>query len=115
MKKLSVVLVVLGVVACVTVPLPAAKWEQSQASIRAAEEMGAQAVPEARLHLQLAKEQTETAKQMALNGDDRAELLLARAEVDAELALGLARESSLRAAAIAAREDLKAIQARGNP
>jgi hypothetical protein len=72
-------------------------------------------VPEARLHLQLAKDQTETAKKMAANGEERSLLVLARAESDAELALGLAREVSVHAEAVRANDDLKAVRDRGTP
>ena len=65
------------------------------AAIRAAEEVGANRVPQAQLHLQLAKEQSEQAKKMIDNDGDReqAGLILARAEADANLALALARSS----------------------
>jgi hypothetical protein len=113
MKELMLSLVVLGVAGCTAVQIPADRLQQSEASIRGAEEVGASGVPAARLHLQLAKEQTETAKKMAANGEERSLLVLARAESDAELALGLARESSVHADAQRAAEDLKAVRARG--
>jgi hypothetical protein len=83
-------------VGCASSP-PVAQQEQSSASIRAAEEVGATKVPAASLHLQLAKEQFEASKH---EGDkDRAARLLARAQADAELALALARSESERSAA----------------
>lgn len=85
------------------------------ASIRAAEELGAREVPAAQLHVQLAKEQVETAKQMADRGDERAVLVLGRAKSDAELALAMARESAVHANAVKAADDLKALQSRGAP
>jgi hypothetical protein len=114
-KALSMSLAVLGLAGCATVQLPADRLEKSEASIRGAEEVGASGVPAARLHLQLAKDQTDTAKKMAASGDERAVLVLARAESDAELALGLAREVSVHADAVRASEDLKAVRDRGNP
>jgi len=106
-------LAVLGLAGCTTVQMPADKLEHSEASIRGAEEVGASGVPAARLHLQLAKDQTETAKKMAANGEQRAVLVLARAESDAELALGLAREVSVHVDAVRATDDLKAVRDRG--
>ena len=115
MNKLMMSLAVVGLGACATVPIPAYQLERSRASIRGAEEIGAESVPAARLHLQLAKDQTDTAQKMAGKGDERAVLVMARAESDAELALGLAREVTVHNDALKATEDLKAIRARGNP
>jgi hypothetical protein len=76
-------------------PVPTERLQTSAAAIRAAEEVGADRVPEAQLHLQLAKEQCDRAKKMIDTGGDRdeAKLVLARAESDANLALALARTS----------------------
>jgi hypothetical protein len=114
-NKLMMSLAVVGLASCATVPLPAFQLERSEASIRGAEEVGALNVPAARLHLQLAKDETETAKKMAGRGDDRAVLVMARAESDAELALGLAREAAVHNDALHAAEDLKTLRARANP
>jgi hypothetical protein len=85
--------------ACASSP-PVAQQEQSSASIRAAEEVGAKQVPAAALYLQLAKEQFEASKH---EGDaDRSSRLLARAQADSELALALARSETERTAAQAA-------------
>ena len=115
MKKLMMSLAVFGLAGCATVQLPADRLQHSEASIRGAEEVGASGVPAAKLHLQLAKDQTETAKKMAAAGDKRALLVLARATSDAELAIGLAREVSVHVDAVRATEDLKAVRERGNP
>ena len=115
MKPLMMLLAALALGGCATVQIPADRLEGSEASIRGAEETGASGVPAAKLHLQLAKDQTETAKKMAANGDERSLLVLARAEADAELALGLAREAAVHGDALRAAEDLKAVKARGTP
>jgi hypothetical protein len=115
MKTLMMALAVLGLAGCASVQIPPDRLERSEASIRGAEEVGALGVPAAKLHLQLAKDQTETAKKMAADGDKRAVLVLARAESDAELALGLAREVEVHTDALKAAEDLKAVKARGTP
>jgi hypothetical protein len=115
MKELMTSVAVFGLLGCTTVQIPADRLERSEASIRGAEEVGASGVPAARLHLQLAKDQTATAKQMAAQGDERALLVLARAESDAELAIGLAREVTVHNDALKATEDLKAVRERGTP
>jgi hypothetical protein len=115
MRKVMMSLAVLALTGCATVQIPAEGFQRSEASIRGAEEVGALDVPAAKLHLQLAREQTETAKKMADEGDARAALVLARAESDAELALGLAREASVHNDALMATEELKAVKARGTP
>lgn len=115
MKKLLTAVAVLALTGCAAIQIPPERLERSQASIRGAEELGASGVPAAKLHLQLAKDQTESAKRLADEGDERAVLLMARAEADAELALVLAREVSTHRDAMQAAEDLKAVQARGTP
>ena len=74
---------------------PALRTESSTSGIRAAEEVGAENVPRAALHLQLAKEELERARALAASGEkDRASSLLLRAEADAELAVALSREDA---------------------
>src|SRR4051812_9143551 len=92
MKRTLMLLAVVGLGACATVQIPADQLERSEASIRGADEVGAQSNPTAKLHVQLAKDQTLEAKKLASNGDARAPLMLARAQADAELAIVLARE-----------------------
>ncbi len=113
MKRLMMLLAVLGLAGCATVQLSPDQLANSEASIRGAEEVGASGVPAAKLHLQLAKDQTDTAKKMAAAGETRAVLVLARADSDAELAIGLAREVSVHQDALRATEDLKAVRSRG--
>ena len=115
MKKLISSLAVLAMSACASIQIPQERLEREQASVRGAEELGASTVPSAKLHLQLAKDQTETAKRMAADGDERTILVMARAEADAELALVLAREVQTHRDAMQATEDLKAVQSRGAP
>ena len=113
-QQTAMVLAVLAASGCAAFQISADRLEHNEASMRGAEEVGAQNVPAARLHLQMAKDQTEKAKQMAAAGDARSELMLARAESDAELALGMAREDSIHIDALKAAEDLKAVRARGD-
>lgn len=74
---------------CASAPL---KTEASTSGIRAAEEVGAANVPQASLHLQLAKEELGRAKALAMNDQkEKADSMLLRAEADAELAVALSR------------------------
>jgi len=115
MKHLMTAVAVVSLAGCAAVQLAPDRLERSEASIRGAEEVGAANVPAAKLHLQLAKDQTVAAKKLAADGDERAPLVLSRAEADAELALVLAREATVHAAAVKATEELQAVQARGTP
>ncbi|WP_437603710.1 DUF4398 domain-containing protein [Sorangium sp. So ce590] len=72
----------------------------SEAMIRAAEEVGAEEVPPADIHLCLAREQVERARRLSAEGvRDRARRMLLRAQADAELALALTREARAQALA----------------
>lgn len=74
---------------CSNAPL---RTEASTSGIRAAEEVGAAKIPQASLHLQLAKEELELAKGLAAKGEkEKAASMLLRAEADAELAVALSR------------------------
>ncbi len=92
-----------GIVAgCANVPL---RTEASTSGIRAAEEAGAAKVPKASLHLQLAKEELESAKMLAAKGEkEKADSMLMRSEADAELAVVLSHEDAERTEAMAAVE-----------
>jgi len=85
---------------CATKPLPT---EKSTSGIRAAEEVGADKVPQASMHLLLAKEELESAKALSAK-DHRAQAvsMLTRSEVDAELAVILSREDAQKLEATAA-------------
>jgi hypothetical protein len=100
--------------ACAATLPPTEKMEASSAAIRAAEEVGAAKVPQAALHLQLAREQTEHAKVLIAKGEQGAATgLLLRAEVDAELAVALSREDTSRREAQEAVDQVRKL--RGNP
>jgi hypothetical protein len=112
MTRIHLVLAALMSAGCATIQLPPERLAANEASIRGAEELGAEGVPQARLHLQLAKDQTESAVRLAEDGDERALLVLARAQSDAELALSLAREATVHRAAVRAGEELESVKAR---
>lgn len=71
------------------------------AEIRVAQEVGASKVPQAALHLRLAKEQLAEAKRLSGEGDDKeAASMLKRSQADAELAVALARNDTEKQAAM---------------
>lgn len=77
---------------CASAPL---NTEESTSGIRAAEEVGASKVPQASLHLKLAKEQLVLAKKYESEDEMlKAKSMLTRSETDAELAVALAREDA---------------------
>ena len=79
------------------------RTEASTSGIRAAEEAGAAKVPQASLHLQLAKEELAQAKELAAKGKkEKAASMLLRAEADAELAVVLSHEDAEKTEANAA-------------
>ena len=87
------------------------RTEASTSVIRAAEEAGAAKVPQAALHLQLAKEELELAKGLAAKGEkEQAASMLLRAEADAELAIVLSREDAEKTEANAARERVRQLR-----
>jgi predicted transcriptional regulator len=114
MKRLLFGFIVAGIAACGGTQVPTEHVAQSEASIRAAEEVGAKSVPTAALHLQLAKEQFEQAKVLIKNNEnERAKYVLARAAADAELAVALARESAMHDEAQKAYEQVQSLQGTG--
>ena len=99
MKRLSLPLLSIGflfICAGCAAGVSNEKVAATDSSIRAAEELGAPKVPQAALHLQLAKEENEHAQKFIKDGDPKhAEGQLMRAQADAELALALAREAPM--------------------
>ena len=96
----AVVVATAIVAGCANTPL---RTEGSTSGIRAAEEAGAAQVPQASLHLQLAKEELELAKVLQAKGEkDEAASMLSRAEADAELAIVLSHEDEEKSEATAA-------------
>jgi hypothetical protein len=90
---------------------PPLRTDASNSGIRAAEEVGAASVPRAALHLQMAKEELQRAKGLALKGDkEEADSMLLRAESDAELAVALSRVDSERSEALAERDRVRELR-----
>jgi hypothetical protein len=103
LKTEILVMVVIAITAgCASAPL---KTDASTSGIRAAEEVGAADVPKASLHLQLAREELNRAKELAAKDEKAmADSMLLRAEADAELAVLLSREDAEKTEAEAAVE-----------
>lgn len=81
---------IIGIAGCGGSAVPNAKMASSEAAIRAAQETGSKGVPQAALHLKLAEEQLQTAKNLIRDHEnERAEYVLMRAQSDAELAIAL--------------------------
>ena len=108
MKFASAALLAAALAAVSGCSSPPLRSEGSTSGIRAAEEVGAESVPRASLHLQLAKEELATAKRLSGNGDtEEAASMLMRAEADAELAVALSHEEAEKRDAIAAVESVR--------
>jgi hypothetical protein len=83
--------------ACASAPAPNNQLASAQAAVRASKELGAERVPEAQLHQQLAEEQIQKARKLMQDDEnERAEFALARAKADAELSVALARQEVAR-------------------
>ncbi|MEN6473851.1 MAG: DUF4398 domain-containing protein [Syntrophaceae bacterium] len=113
-SKMGIMMFAVAVVAtaiiagCANAPL---RTEASTSGIRAAEEVGAANVPQASLHLQLAKEELERAQALSAKGEkEEADSMLLRAEADAELAVALSREDAEKTEARAAVERVRKLR-----
>jgi hypothetical protein len=83
----------------------------AESPARAAEELGAQRVPEAALYLSYSRDELERARQLANQGEEeKAELMTRRAQADAEIALAITKKALAdREASTATEEALKAL------
>ena len=96
---------------CASAQPPSDKVVAAQSAIRAAEEVGAAKVPDAALHLELARQQTDRAQKLIKEEEfEAASFLLSRAEADAELSLALARSSTATAEAEQAKQRAEQLQ-----
>jgi hypothetical protein len=106
----TIVVAIAIVVGCASDRQPL-RTEASTSGIRAAEEVGAAKVPQASLHLQMAKEELELAKGLAAKGDKKeAASMLLRAEADGELAVALSRGDAEKSEALSAVERVRQLQ-----
>lgn len=82
---------------CSSTPPPTQRMTSAKASVQAAQELGADQIPKAQLHLQLAQEQVRHADTLIDRGKmERADLMLQRADADAQLAIAIARQDAAR-------------------
>lgn len=106
----GILLLAMAVASCGSSP-PVLVTESSTSAIRAAQEAGADNVPKASLHLQLAKEELVLAEEFAAQGHTaQAKSQLLRAEADAELAILLSHEQADKSAANEAMERVHQLQ-----
>ncbi len=96
-----------------TPPLPAERLAQAEAEVRAAQEIGADRVPQAKVHLQDARDSIATAKEVNKEDQDAAARRLEIARAQAELANALAREQLARTEAEQANARLDALRNTG--
>ena len=91
--------------------VPAQDIAQTEASLRAAQEVGAARVPQAALHVKMAEDQLAVAKRL-IAGDEMAlaKEALRRSTLDAELAVALAKENATRHEAAAAEKQAAALR-----
>ncbi|HEY8042111.1 MAG TPA: DUF4398 domain-containing protein [Polyangiaceae bacterium] len=90
-----------------SLPPPNDEWAAAQADVGRAEAGGAPAVPDAKLHLQLAQEDLQKSKALIDNDNKRAASLIAVARVEAQLALSIAKQTAAQDAARKAQDDLQ--------
>ena len=89
-----------AIAGCASYAAPNEHLATSMASLRAAQEVGAERDPQAALHVRLAQEEVNRAKKLLADGDnERADYETMRANADAQLALMLMRGNSATAKA----------------
>lgn len=92
---------------CASFPAPTETMAEAIASVRGAEELGAEEVPAAALQLQLAREEVAKARALMAEGENEPAYYQAlRAAHDAELAIALVRETEARRGAKKAEQRL---------
>jgi len=91
-------------------PVPQQRFIDANADINAAQEVGADKDPQAKIHLQQARDQLESANNLNKGEPAVAERKLDNAQAEAQLAKSLARESGTRAEAEEAKSRLNAAQ-----
>jgi hypothetical protein len=98
--------------ACGGAAIPAERLTSAKASIRGAQEVGAERNPKASLHLKMARDQVDRAeRQIAADENDKAALTLNQAQADADLALALTREAGERMQAEQAKARIQELRA----
>jgi hypothetical protein len=94
-RSLAAAVAVASCAACGGYTVPPQHVTGAQTAIAAARGGGADADPQAALHLKLAEEQYSGARNMMSKGDDKqADLMLLQSQADAQLAQSLARKTT---------------------
>lgn len=91
-------------------PLPADRLAQAEAEVRAAQEIGAERAPQAKVHLQAARDTITDARETNKDDPEGAARKLEIARAQAELANALAREQLARTEAEQAHARLDALR-----
>lgn len=105
------VLCSLGMLACASAPVASGQLVDSKVAIRSAQQAGAEKVPSAARHLELAQEQMQVAQRFIDDSKkDEAVWALQRASADADLALALAQEAPVREEAQRMQQQVRALQ-----
>ena len=100
---------------CASTPEPHTALAEAQAEVSVAEATGAQEVPEASLHLKMAKDAiTEAERLMQENKNAQATAVLSRAQLDAELAASLAQEQDMKTKAQEQLDRVKSLEQTNN-
>jgi len=109
---LSVAMIAGASAACGSFAPPNEKLTEAEAAVRSAREVGAPEVPRASLHLRLAEEQLDKARNlMAREEFQRADLALTRAKADAELAIAVSKGFEVEAETKAAQDKVAKLRA----
>jgi hypothetical protein len=105
------VLALAVVAGCGATVVPTKQVSETQASIRAAQELGAERTPRAAVHLKMARDQAAQAQTLIAAGETgEAWYLLRRAEADADLAIALTRETDMRRKAMQAKAQIQELR-----
>jgi hypothetical protein len=111
MRWLSVAATVALVAGCAGAPpVPAQRFTDAEAEIKAAQEIGAENTPQGKLHLQNALDQLKEAKRLSKDEPGVAARKLDNAQAEAELAKSVTREQMTRAEADQAKAKLSAVE-----
>jgi hypothetical protein len=89
------------------VPPPNDQWSAAQVDLGRAQASGATAVPDAKLHLQLADEDMQKGKALIGTDNRRASSLIALARTESQLASSLAHSAQSRDEALQAQANLQ--------
>jgi len=109
-RRTAGALLALGCACAGAPPLPADRLAQAEAEVRAAQEIGAERAPQARVQLQAARESIDNARELNNSDPEAAARKLEVARAQAELANALAREQLARTEAEQAHARLDALR-----